>query len=148
MASVDPTFSIDDVDVTAIEPITLEDSGSAPNLAPVKSGLAIAVFVFFVLLVLSITGLAKYSRSKNSFVGTIGWEFAAIGSFLLILFFGATSGVKSAAQSTTDPLVNSAAPIVAQTFLNMFLIEGALLVLVGLIGVITWLRTKKAQPKQ
>lgn len=148
MASVDPTFKIDDVDVTAIEPITLEDSRSAPNLAPVKSGLAIAVFVFFVLLALSITGLAKYSRSKNSFVGTIGWEFAAIGSFLLILFFGATSGVKAAAQSTTDPLVNSAAPIVAQTFLNMFLIEGALLVLVGLIGVVTWVRTKKAQPKQ
>lgn len=146
MASVDPTFNVKDVDISGIEPITLDDSGNSPNLAPVKSGLAIAVFLIFILLVLSLGGLAKYSRSKNSFVGVVGWIFGAIGTILVIIFYGATAGVKSATSSTTDPLVNSAAPIVAQTFLSMFRLEGILLILVGLIGVITWVRTKEGRP--
>jgi len=148
MSAVDPAFNINDIDVKRIEPITLDDSGSAPNLAPVKSGLAVAVFLFFVLLLLSIVGLAKYSRTKNSFIAVIGWEFAVIGAILIIIFFGATTGVKSAAGSATDPLVNSAAPIVAETFLSMFKLQGILLLIVGAIGIITWLRTKKAQPTQ
>lgn len=148
MASVDPAFDVSDIDTSDIQPIQLDGSGNAPNLAPVKSGLAIAVFAFFALLVLSIVGLAKYSRNKNSFVGVIGWEFTAIGAFLLAVFFAATASVKSAAQSATDPLVNSAAPVVAQTFLSMFKVEGILLLLVGLIGVFTWARTRQARPAQ
>ena len=148
MSAIDPAFNVNDIDVKGIEPITLDDSGSAPNLAPVKSGLAVAVFVLFALLVLSIVGLAKYSRTKNSFVAVIGWEFAVIGAILIIVFFGATTGVKSAAESATDPLVNSAAPIVAETFLSMFKLQGILLLIVGVIGIITWIRTKKAQQKQ
>lgn len=148
MSTVDPAFNVDDINVNDIKPITLDDSGGAPNLAPVKSGLAVAVFVFFALLVLSIVGLAKYSRSKNSFVAVIGWEFAVIGGILLGVFFTATAGVKSVAESATDPLVNSAAPIVAQTFLSMFKLQGILLLLVGIIGIITWVRTRKERPTQ
>jgi hypothetical protein len=148
MATVDPAFNVDDVDVSGIEPITLEDSGNSPNLAPVKSGLAIAVFLLFIFLLLSLGGLAKYSKSKRSFVGSVGWTFGAIGAILMIIYFGGTNGVASADSSATDPLVNSAAPIVAQTFLSMFRLEGILLLLVGLIGVTIWARTKEARPGQ
>ena len=148
MAKVDPTFKAPDIENEQIQPITLDDTGSAPNLAPIKSGLAIAVFLLFGLLVLSIFGLAKYSTTKNSFVGVIGWEFASIGLLLLALFYGATFGVKSATQSVADPLVNSAAPIVAQTFLGMFRLEGFLLLIVGIIGIVTWARVRRAQPQQ
>ena len=148
MAKIDPTFNAPEIKSEEIKPITLDDTGTAPNLAPIKSGLAIAVFVLFALLVLSIFGLAKYSNTKNSFVGVIGWEFTSIGLVLLMLFYGATIGVKSATESVTDPLVNSAAPIVAQTFLGMFRLEGFLLLVVGLIGIVTWARVRRAQPQQ
>ena len=148
MAKVDPSFKVNEVDTNSIKPITLDDTGNAPNLAPIKSGLAISVFAFFIILVLSIYGLAKYSRTKNHFVGVIGWQFSLIGLLLLVVFFGATAGVKAAAKSATDPLVNSAAPVVAQTFLSMFRLEGILLLIVGLIGIVTWVRVRRAQPKQ
>ena len=148
MASVDPTFNVDDVDISAIEPITLDDSGNSPNLAPIKSGMAIAVSLLFILLLLSLGGQAKYARSKNSFVGLVGWTFGAIGAILVIIYFGATASVKSATASATDPLVNSAAPIVAQTFLSMFRMQGIFLLLVGVIGIITWFRTKEARQTQ
>lgn len=148
MAKVDPTFKAPDIENEQIQPITLDDTGSAPNLAPIKSGLAIAVFLLFGLLVLSIFGLAKYSTTKNSFVGVIGWEFASIGLLLLVIFYGATIGVKSATQSVADPLVNSAAPIVAQNFLGMYRLEGFLLLIVGIIGIVTWARVRRAQPQQ
>ena len=148
MAKVDPSFKVNEVDTNSIKSITLDDTGNAPNLAPIKSGLAISVFAFFIILVLSIYGLAKYSRTKNHFVGVIGWQFSLIGLLLLVVFFGATAGVKAAAKSATDPLVNSAAPVVAQTFLSMFRLEGILLLIVGLIGIVTWVRVRKAQPKQ
>jgi hypothetical protein len=45
-------------------------------------------------------------------------------------------------------LVNSAAPIVAQTFLSMFRMQGIFLLLVGVIGIITWVRTKEVRPTQ
>lgn len=148
MSKVDPSFNANEVDTNSIKPITLDDTGNAPNLAPIKSGLAISVFAFFIILVLSIYGLAKYSRTKNHFVGVIGWQFSLIGLLLLVVFFGATAGVKAAAKSATDPLVNSAAPVVAQTFLSMFRLEGILLLIVGLIGIVTWVRVRRAQPKQ
>jgi len=148
MAKVDPTFAAPDLKNEKIAPLTLDDSGSAPNMAPIKSGLAILVFILFALLVLSIVGLAKYARSKNAFVGVIGWEFMVIGIVLIALFYGATSGVRAATESATDPLVNTAAPIIATTFLGMFRVEGILLLLVGLIGVFTWARVRRAQPAQ
>lgn len=148
MAKIDPTFSKPEVENEKVAPIILSDTGSTPNFAPVKSGLAISVFLLFALLILSIFGLAKYSIAKNSFVGVIGWEFASIGALLIAIFYGLTVGVKSATESATDPLVNSAAPIVAQTFLSMFRLEGILLLLVGLIGITTWLRTKRAPQAQ
>lgn len=148
MAKVDPTFDAPDLSSETVKPLTLDDTGSAPNFAPIKSGLAIAVFVLFAFLVLSIFGLAKYSRTKNSFVGVIGWEFMATGVLLLLLFYGANAGVRAATKSATDPLVNSAAPVVAQAFLSMFRVQGIVLLLVGVIGIITWARTKRAQPTQ
>ena len=148
MAKVDPTFNAPDVKDVDVAPITLDDTGSAPNLAPIKSGLAIAVFGLFLLLVLSIFGVAKYSGTKNSFVGIIGWEFASIGLLLILIFYGATMGVKTATESVSDPLVNSAAPVVAQTFLSMFRLEGILLLVVGLIGIFTWARVRRGQPAQ
>ena len=148
MATIDPTFKAPDLKNEEIAPITLDATGSTPNLAPIKSGLAISVFLLFALLVLSILGLAKYSQTKNSFVGIIGWEFATVGVLLLGIFYGATAGVKSATASATDPLVNSAAPIVAQTFLGMFRLEGILLLIVGVIGIVSWARARRAQPAQ
>ncbi len=148
MSKIDPTFSAPDVKNEKVAPITLDDTGSTPNFAPIKSGLAISVFLLFLLLLLSIFGLAKYSKSKNSFVGVIGWEFAAIGLILLTIFFGLTAGVKAATADATDPLVNSAAPIVAKTFLTMFRLEGILLLLVGLIGIAVWARARRVPPQQ
>ena len=148
MAKIDPTFQAPDLSDQKVEPIALDDTGSAPNFAPIKSGLAISVFVLFLLLILSIFGLARNSRSKNSFVGVIGWEFAATGLILLAFFYGASTGVQSATKESTDPLVNSAAPIVAQTFLGMFRLQGILLLVVGLIGIALWARAKKSQPTQ
>lgn len=148
MAKVDPSFKSDGVDTSAVKPIELDNSAGTPNLAPVKSGLAISVFVLFALLVLSIFGVARFARAKNSFVGVIGWEFTSIGVLLLAIFFGANAVVKAAANSSNDPLVNSAAPVVAQTFLEMFRLEGILLLIVGIIGIATWARARKAPQGQ
>lgn len=148
MAKVDPTFATPELTNEKIAPLTLDDSGSAPNLAPIKSGLAVSVFILFGLLVLSIFGVAKYARNKNAFVGVIGWEFTVIGVVLIALFYGAASGVRAATESATDPLVNSAAPIIATGFLSMFRVEGILLLIVGLIGIFTWARVRRAQPTQ
>ena len=148
MANVDPTFAAPDLKSEKVAPLTLDDTGSAPNLAPIKSGLAVSVFILFGLLVLSIFGLAKYARNKNAFVGVIGWEFTVIGVVLIALFYGAAAGVKAATESATDPLVNTAAPIIATSFLSMFRVEGILLLIVGLIGIFTWARVRRAQPQQ
>lgn len=148
MAKIDPTFTSTDIEGEQVEPIQLDDSGSAPNFAPIKSGIAIALFILLMLLAISIFGLAKYSSSKNGFVGVIGWEFVAIGVVLLALYYGVNAGVKSATTSVSDPLVNAAAPIVAQTFLGMFRIQGIILLVIGIIGVSIWARAKRAQPAQ
>lgn len=148
MSKIDPTFSAPEITNEEIKPITLDETGSAPNLAPIKSGLAVAVFLLFALLVLSIVGLAKYSATKNSFVGVIGWEFTGIGILLLAIFYGATIGVNSATENVADPLVSSAAPIVAQTFLGMFQLEGFLLLVVGAIGIASWAKARRAQPER
>jgi hypothetical protein len=148
MSKIDPTFSAPEITNEQIKPITLDDTGSAPNLAPIKSGLAVAVFMLFALLVLSIFGVAKFSSAKISFVGIIGWEFASIGALLLANFYGLTIGVNSATENVSDPLVNSAAPIVAQTFLGMFRLEGILLLIVGAIGIASWAKARRAQPER
>ncbi|MEY4417915.1 MAG: hypothetical protein RIQ88_353, partial [Actinomycetota bacterium] len=52
------------------------------------------------------------------------------------------------ALNVSDPLVNSAAPIVAQTFLGMFRLEGILLLIVGAIGIASWAKARRAQPER
>ena len=148
MAAVDPAFKVDKVDANSIEPIQLDESTSKPDIGGIKSLLAIVVFGSFLILVLSIFGVAKYSRTKNSFVGVIGWEFTVIGILLLAIFFGGTAASQSAASAANDPLVTSAVPVVAQTFLGMFRLSGVLLLIVGLIGIVTWARTRKAPQAQ
>jgi len=146
MAKIDPTFDSPEIASEQIEPIKLDDTGSAPNFAPIKSGLALSTSILLTLLALSIFGLAKFSTSKNSLTGIIGWEFATIGTLLIALYYGANAGIKSATTAASDPLVNTAAPIVAQSFLNIFRTQGILLLLLGSIGIAIWSRARRVQP--
>lgn len=146
MAKIDPTFDSPEIASEQIEPIKLDNTGSAPNFAPIKSGLALSTIILLTLLALSIFGLAKFSTSKNSLTGIIGWEFATIGTLLIALYYGANAGIKSATTSASDPLVNTAAPIVAQSFLNIFRTQGILLLLLGSIGIAIWSRARRVQP--
>lgn len=146
MAKIDPTFDSPEIASEQIEPIKLDDTGSAPNFAPIKSGLALSTIILLTLLALSIFGLAKFSTSKNSLTGIIGWEFATIGTLLIALYYGANAGIKSATTAASDPLVNTAAPIVAQSFLNIFRTQGILLLLLGSIGIAIWSRARRVQP--
>lgn len=147
MSSVDPAFKADDIDTSTIEPIKLGEDGNTPNLAPFKSILAVAVFSLFLLLVLSIFGLAKFTKTKNHFVGVIGWQFSVIGILLIAIFLSVPVVIKSIASTANDALVSSALPVIAQSALGMFRLEGILLLIVGLIGIITWARARKAQPQ-
>lgn len=146
MAKIDPTFKSPEIDSEQVEPIKLDDTGNAPNFAPIKSGVALSTLLLFALLALSIFGMAKFSTSRNSFMGIIGGEFVTIGILLIALYYGANAGIKSATTSASDPLVNTAVPIVAQSFLNIFRIQGIVLFILGSIGIAIWSRTRREQP--